>query len=63
MDESTDAISKDDGHQSLEHRGCVAITHLHYLASERAKYCSEHCLMDMFRYDMYLFIRFGHIKL
>ena len=34
MDESTDAISKDCDHQSLERRGCIAITHLHYLASE-----------------------------
>ena len=63
MDESTDAISKDGGHQLLERRGCVAITHLHYLASECAKHCSERCLMDMFWYNVYLFIRFGHIKL
>ena len=63
MDESTDAISKDHGHQLLECRGCIAITHLHYLASERAKYCSEHCLMDMFWYDVYLFVHFRHIKL
>ena len=47
MDESTDAISKDGSHQSLECRGCIAITHLHYLASKRAKYCSECCLMDV----------------
>ena len=63
MDKLTDAISKDGGHQLLERRGCVAITHLHYLASEHAKYCSEHCLMDMFWYDAYLFIHFRHIKL
>ena len=63
MDELTDAISKDHSHQSLECRGCVAITHLHYLASECAKYCSEHCLMDVFQYDAYLFVCFGHIKL
>ena len=62
MDESTDAISKDGSHQSLERRGCIAITHLHYLASEHAKYCSEHCLMDVFPYDVYLFVRFGHIE-
>ena len=63
MDESTDAILKDGGHQSLEHRGCVAITHLHYLASEHAKYCGECHLMDVFQYDAYLFVHFGHIKL
>ena len=63
MDESTDAISKDGGHQLLEHRGCIAITHLHYLASECAKYCSECCLMDVFQYDAYLFVHFGHIEL
>ena len=63
MDESTDAISKDCGDQSLECGGCVAITHLHYLASERAKYCGERCLMDVFRYDAYLFIHFEHIEL
>ena len=49
MDESTDAILKDCSHQSLEHRGCVTVTHLHYLASEHAKYCGECCLMDVFR--------------
>ena len=58
MDELTDAILKDGGHQSLECRGCIAITHLHYLASERAKHCSECCLMDVFQYDVYLFICF-----
>ena len=63
MDELTDAISKDGSHQLLERRGCIAITHLHYLASEHAKYCSKCCLMDVFQYDVYLFIRFGHIEL
>ena len=63
MDESTDAILEDCGHQSLECRGCIAITHLHYLASERAKYCSKRCLMDVFQYDVYLFVHFGHIEL
>ena len=63
MDELTDAISKDSSHQLLEHRGCAAVTHLHYLAPECAKYCGKCCLTDMFRYDVYLFIRFGHIKL
>ena len=63
MDELTDAISKDCSHQSLEHRGCIAITHLHYLASEHAKYCGEHCLMDVFQYDVYLFVCFGRIEL
>ena len=63
MDELTDAISKDCGHQLPEHRGCVAITHLHYLASERAKYCSKCCLMDVFWYDAYLFVCFRHIEL
>ena len=58
MDEATDAISKDCSHQSLERRGCIAITHLHYLASERAKYCGKRCLMDVFRYNVYLFVRF-----
>ena len=63
MDESADAISKDCGHQSLEHRGCIAITHLHYLASEHAKYCGKCCLMDVFWYDVYLFVHFRHIEL
>ena len=63
MDKPTDAIAKDSGHQSLEHRGCIAVTHLHYLAFECAKYCSECCLIDMFWYNAYLFICFGHIKL
>ena len=48
MDDLTDAILEDCGHQLLECRGCIAITHLHYLASKRAKYCSECCLMDVF---------------
>ena len=63
MDESTDATLKDGGHQLLERRGCVAITHLHYLASERAKYCGKCRLMDVFWYDAYLFVCFGHIEL
>ena len=62
MEESTDAILKDSGHQSLEHRGCVAVTHLHYLAPECAKYCGKHCLIDVFQYNAYLFVRFGHIE-
>ena len=63
MDELTDAISKDRGHQSLKCRGCIAITHLHYLAPECAKYCGERHLMDVFQYDVYLFVRFRHIEL
>ena len=63
MDESTDAILKDCGHQSLERRGCVTVTHLHYLASEHAKYCGECHLMDVLRHDAYLFVCFGHIEL
>ena len=63
MDESTDAISKDSGHQSLKRRGCVAVTHLHHLAPECAKYCGKRRLMDVFWYNAYLFIHFGHIEL
>ena len=63
MDELADAISKDSSHQWLKRRRCITITHLHYLASERAKYCGKCCLMDVFQYDVYLFIRFGHIEL
>ena len=62
MDESTDAIPKDSGHQLLEHRGCIAVTHLHYLAPECAKYCGKRHLMDVFWYDVYLFVHFRHIK-
>ena len=63
MDKLTDAISKDCSHQLLKHRGCIAITHLHYLAFERAKYCGKRRLMDVFWYDAYLFVCFGHIEL
>ena len=63
MDEPTDAITKDGGHQSLECRGCVAVTHPHYVAPECAKYCSKCHLMDVFWYDAYLFIWFGHLEL
>ena len=63
MDESTDTVTKDGSHQLLKHRGCIAVTHLHYLAPECAKYCSKHHLMDVFWYNAYLFICFGHIKL
>ena len=63
MDELADAISKDSSHQWLKRRRCITITHLRYLASERAKYCGKCCLMDVFQYDVYLFIRFGHIEL
>ena len=55
MDELTDAISKDRHHQLLKHRGCVTITHLHYLASEHAKYCGECHLMEVFQYNVYLY--------
>ena len=63
MDELTDAILKDRSHQSLERRGCVAVTHLHYLAPKCAKLCGKCHLMDVFWYDAYLFICFGHIEL
>ena len=62
MDELADAISKDSSHQWLKRRRCITITHLHYLASERAKYCGEHCLMNVFWYDAYLFVCFRHIE-
>ena len=62
MDKLTDAILKDSGHQSLECRGCVAVTHLPYLAPECAKYCGKCCLMDVFWYNAYLFIRLGHFE-
>ena len=32
MDELTYTVRKDGGHQLLESRGCIAITHLHVLA-------------------------------
>ena len=63
MDELTDTVTKNGSHQLLESRGCVAITHLHHLAPECAKYCCEHCLMDVFQYDVYVFIHFRHIEL
>ena len=63
MDELTDAITKDSGYQLLKHRGCVSVTHLHYLPPECAKYCSECHLMDVFLYNVYLFIHFRHIEL
>ena len=59
MDKLTDAILKDRCHQLLKRRGCVTITHLHYLASQRAKYCGECRLMDVFWYNAYLFICFS----
>ena len=62
MDESADAIAKDCSHQSLESRGCIAITHLHHLAPECAKDSCECCLMDVLWYNAYLFIYFRHIK-
>ena len=63
MDKSTDAISKDCSHQLLKCRECVAITHLHYLASECAKYCGECHLMDVVQYNAYLFVCFRQIEL
>ena len=53
MYESTNAIAKDSGHQLLN----IVVTHLHYLAPECAKYCSKRHLMDMFQYNVYLFIQ------
>ena len=47
MDELADAITEDCSHQSLESRGCIAITHLHHLAHECAKDGCKGCLMDM----------------
>ena len=63
MDELADAIMKDGSHQSLESRGRIAITHLHHLAPECAKDGCKCCLMDVFWYNVYLFVCFGHIKL
>ena len=54
MDESTDAISKDSGHQSLEHRGCIAISHLHYLALKGAEYHRECHLADILQSYVHL---------
>ena len=63
MDELADAIAEDCSHQSLESRGCIAITYLHHLAPECVKDSCKCCLMDVFWYDAYLFICFGHIEL
>ena len=62
MDELADTIMEDCSHQSLESRGCIAITHLHHLAPECAKDSCKHCLMNVFQYNAYLFICFRHIE-
>ena len=56
MNELADTIVKDGGHQSLESRGCIAITHLHHLAPECAKDSCKHCLMDVFWYNAYALV-------
>ena len=62
MDKLTDTVVKDGGHQSLEGRGCIAISHLHHLAPECAKDSCKSCLMDVFQYNAYLFVCFGYIN-
>ena len=49
-------------HQLLECGGCIAISHLHYLALKCAKYCRECHLADILWPYEHLLIGFCHIQ-
>ena len=51
------------GHQLLKCRGCIAISHLHYLVLKSAEYCREHCFFDILWPYVCLLISLCHIQL
>ena len=62
MYKSSEKFSEYSGHQSLECRGCIAISYLHYLALKSAGYCRECHLADILWSYVYLLISFSHIQ-
>src|ERR1700676_5472479 len=63
MYKSSDEVSEDHHHETLECSGSVAISLLHCMAHEGAIDGSEHGLPHAARFHAYLFIRVGHIYL
>ena len=51
------------GHQLLKRRGCIAISHLHYLVLKSAEYYREHCFFDILWPYVCLLISLCHIQL
>ena len=60
--ESSGKFLEYSSHQLLECGGCIAISHLHYLALKCAKYCRECCFADILWSYACLLISFSHIQ-
>ena len=63
MYKPSEKFSECSSHQPLECGGCIAISHLHYLALKSAEYCREYHLADILWSYVQLFISFSHIQL
>ena len=62
MHKSSEEISEYSGHYLLECGGCIAISHLHYLALKHAEYCRECHFPDILWSYACLLISFCHIQ-
>jgi hypothetical protein len=63
VDESSDLLLEEGGHEPLERRGGVAVPLLHDLANKRSQDGREGRLGDVHWPDAYLFIHLRHIEL
>jgi hypothetical protein len=63
MDESSDLLSEEGGHEPLERQGGIAVPLLHDLTNERSQDSHQGRLGDVRWPDAYLFIRLRHIEL
>jgi hypothetical protein len=63
MDEPSDLLSEDGGHEPLEHQRGVAVPLLHDLANERSQDSRKGCLGHVHWPDTYLLIFLRHIEL
>src|ERR1700720_4139607 len=62
MYKSSDIFSEDNGHQLLKCSRSIAISLLHSMAHECAINCCKSHLPYVGRFDVYLFVRIGHIN-
>ena len=63
MYEPSKKVSEYSSHQPLECGGCIAISHLHYLALKGAKYSRECCFSNILWSYACLLISLCHIQL
>ena len=60
---SSEEFSEYSSHQPLEFGGCIAISHLHYLALKCAEYCRECRFPNILWSYVHLLISHCHIQL